>query len=118
MDVCPITFSAGPPLLPSLWPDSQEWTYADPILSVQLDWNEVMIDGVEPLPAEFEFLVDGVPKTPTTFIWNTTTQCTLTYSEALLGPSVVRNRYQTSSPRLLSVLGELVTPFDQLVSVG
>lgn len=116
MDDCPISFAASSPLLPSLIPVTIVTTYADPLLTLVITFGEDMDQTVEPLPAEFVIVVDGVSKTPITFLWDSATQCTLTYSEAVLGPVVVRLRYPTGSSRFRSVLLELVTPFDFLTS--
>ncbi len=116
MDDCPICFATSLPLLPSLIPTTIVTTYADPLLTLALAFGEDMDETVEPLPAEFTIVVDGVDKTPITFVWDLAFQCTLTFSEALLAPTVVRLRYPTGSSRFRSVLLELVTPFDFLTS--
>jgi len=72
--------------------------------------------GVEPLPGVFTFIVDGVEKTPTAIVWDDATHLALEYDEAVLGPTVVRCRLSAKDPLLRSQPGELVTPFDILVT--
>ncbi len=116
MDDCPTSFATNLPLLPSLIPVTIVTTYADPLLTLVITFGEDMDQTVEPLPAEFVIVVDGVSKTPISFTWDSATQCTITYSEGVLGPTVVRLRYPAGSARFLSLLAERVTPFDFLTT--
>ena len=116
MDVCPNTFSAGPPLLPRLIPVSSEWTYVDPLLDVVLTFDEPMFDGITPPPGVFTLDVDGTDKTPTTLTWDSTTELSIEYSEVILAPTVVRCRLPAKHNDLKSNTSELVTPFDILVT--
>lgn len=116
MDVCPIPFRASQPLLPRFIPTSSDWTYGDPILDVVLTFGETMDTGVEPPPDAFVFDVDGTEKVPVTITWDDATHLSIEYSEAVLGPTVVRCRYSTKADDFVSAAGEEVTPFDILVT--
>ena len=70
----------------------------------------------EPLPGDFVLDVDGVEKTPDSLAWDSATELSLQYSEAVLAPTVVRCRYSTINPDFESALFEKVTPFDILVT--
>jgi len=77
---------------------------------------EDMDQTTAPPVGDFVIWVDGMDKTPITAAWTGARNFTLTYSETVLGPSVVRTRFATKNPLFLSVLGELVTPFDILIT--
>jgi len=102
--------------LPRLIPVSSDWTYADPLLDVVLTFGENMDVGVQPPPGAFVFDVDGTLKTPVLVTWDDATHLSIHYNEVTLGPTVVRCRYSTSGEDFISALGELVTPFDILVT--
>ena len=116
MDDCPITFSTHHPLSPRLIPASSDWTYADPLLDVVLTFGENMNQAVQPLPGAFVLDVDGTLKTPILVTWDSATECSLHYSEAILGAAAVRCRFSTIDPLFESAAGEKVTPFDILVT--
>lgn len=116
MDDCPTSFASSHPLLPRFIPASSAWTYVDPALEVVLTFGESMDQTSEPLPGDFVFDVDGVEKTPVSVTWDSATELSIEYSEATLSPTAVRCRYSTQNPDFLSVAGELVTPFDILVT--
>ncbi len=115
-DDCPITFATSHPLLPRLIPASSDWTYADPALDVVLTFGENMTQGTEPDPTDFVLDVDDVMKTPDSVQWDSATELSLHYAEATLGPSVIRCRFDRKNILFESVLHELVTPFDILVT--
>ena len=102
--------------MPRLIPASADWTYADPALDVVLTFGENMDQTSEPLPGDFVLDVDGVLKTPIAVAWDSATELSVEYSEAVLGPTVVRCRYSTINPDFESALFEKVTPFDILVA--
>ena len=116
MDDCPTPFFTSQPLSPRLIPASSDWTYADPLLDVVLTFGENMNQASQPLPGEFVLDVDGTLKTPILVTWDTATECSLHYSEAVLGAAVVRCRYSTKNSDFVSAAGEVVTPFDILVT--
>lgn len=116
MDACPISFNTSHPLLPRFIPASSAWTYSDPALDVVLTLADVMGQTTEPLPSDFVLDVDGTEKTPISITWDSATELSIQYDEVTLGPTVVRCRYSAKNPDFLSVTGELVTPFDILVS--
>lgn len=101
---------------PRLIPASSGWTYADPLLDIVLLFGENMIIATEPDPADFVLDVDGTDKVPVNITWDSATQLSIEYSEAVLGPSAVRCRYSTINPDFESALFEKVTPFDILVT--
>lgn len=103
-------------MLPRLIPASSDWTYADPLLTVTLTFGETMDQTTKAPPGDFVLVVDDVEKIPISTIWDDANDFTMTYSEATLGAAVVRCRYSAKNPLMLSVLGELVTPFDILVT--
>jgi len=103
-------------LLPRLIPASSDWTYADPLLDVVLTFGENMNQVVKPDPAEFTLDVDGTDKVPILTTWDSATELSIHYSEAVLGAAVVRCHYQTKTDNFKSVLKEQVTPFDILVT--
>jgi len=103
-------------LSPRLIPASSDWTYADPLLDVVLTFGENMAVGTQPLPGDFAIDVDGVDKVPILVTWDSATELSLHYSEATLGPTVVRCRFPTINPLFVSAAGESVTPFDILVT--
>lgn len=94
-----------------------EWSYADPDLVLVLEFPVDMDQTVEPLPAQFAIDVDGVPKTPISLGWTDADTMTLTYQEAVLGPSVVRLAYDHMFPNFISLVDQPVFPFD-LLGVG
>lgn len=116
MDVCPISFATSHPLSPRMIPASSAWTYADPLLDVVLTFGENMNQVTQPLPGDFVLDVDGTLKTPVLVTWDSATELSLHYSEAVLGPTVVRCRYSSINPLFETSLGEKVTPFDILVT--
>lgn len=116
MDVCPIPFNTPHPLSPRLIPASAEWTYVGSDLDCTFEFGEVMDQTATPPAAAVILTVDDIVKTPTSVAWNDGTHCTFTYTEALLGPSVVSARYPAKHPDFRSNLGELVTPFDMAVA--
>jgi hypothetical protein len=76
-----------------------------------------MFDGVAPAPESFVLLVDDVPITPDSASWDSVTELSLKYSEATLGPTVIRTRFSAFDPNFKSDPSEeLVTPFDILVT--
>ena len=79
---------------------------------VTVTFGEDMDQTVAPVAADFNLELDGVPKVPTAVHWTTATTLVLDYSEALLDPALVELRFSTKTDQFLSVLGELVTPFD------
>jgi len=99
-----------------LIPYVADWTYADPLLDVVLSFSENMDQTSQPLPGDFVLDVDGTLKTPVLVTWDGATEVSLHYSEAVLGPTVVRCRYSTINPDFESALFEKVTPFDMLVT--
>jgi len=113
---CLIPFSTPLPLLPRFLPDSTEWTYVDPLLSVELYFTPNMNIGVEPVPADFVLLVDDVEKTALSSSYFDANQLTLTFNEAALGPTVVKLRYSAKNPDFVSAAGEVVTPFDLVIT--
>ena len=116
MDDCPISFKTHQPLSPRMIPVSSDWTYSDPLLSVVLTFGETMNQTKEPLPAEFVFDVDGTEKTPINAAWDSATEFSIEYEEVTLGPSIVRCRYSAINPDFVTAAGEVVTPFDILVT--
>ena len=104
--------------MPRLIPTSSAWTYVDPLLDVVLTFAEDMFDGITPPATVFTIDVDGVDKTPTTLTWDSTTELSIEYSEAVLAPTAVRCRLPALHPDLKSNVSELVTPFDILVTPG
>ena len=112
MDDCPTSFKSRLPLLPSFWPSALDWTYVDPLFDMLLSFDEDMDQTIFPLPAEFILTIDDIEQTISAVTWDDATTLSVEYSEAVLNPIVASLRYPTSSPRFLSVLGELVTPFD------
>lgn len=112
MDVCPIPFGIRAPLLPRLIPTGGTFTYADPNLSLDIDFAESMDQTEEPPLSAFVIEVDGVDKTPVGGGWFDATTYQLTYSEAVLGPTVIYLRYSKKYSTFLSLTGELVTPFN------
>ncbi len=113
---CRICFATSHPLSPRLIPASSNWTYADPAFEVVLTFGENMDQTSQPLPADFVIDIDGVEKTPDTVTWDSATELSLDYNEAVLGPTVVRCRYSKINPDFESALFEKVTPFDILVT--
>lgn len=116
MDDCPTFFSSSHPLSPRFNPASSAYTYADPVLDVVLTFGESMDQTSEPLPGDFIFDVDGTLKTPISVDWDSATELSVQYDEAVLGPTVVRCRFSAKNPDFLSIAGEVVTPFDILVT--
>lgn len=116
MDDCPITFATSHPLLPRLIPTGGDWTYGDPNLGITIDFAEDMDQTAEPPMAFWKIDVDGVNKTPDSGAWVDARQYGLAYAEAVLGPTDIRLHWQTKHPDLLSVLDELVTPFNILLT--
>ena len=116
MDDCPICFATKAALLPSATPTSGEWTYVDPALVIPLFFPVDMDQTVEPLPAQFIIDVDGAPKTPDALGWTDATTMTLTYNEAVLGPSVISLEYPDLLPNFVSLQGQPVFPFDLLIT--
>jgi len=90
--------------------------YADPDLTVKLTFAENMDQAVQPLPSDFVLTVDDVVKTIYTITWISATELAIDYSEALLACTIVGLRYSTKSSRFLSLLDELVTPFDLIIT--
>lgn len=109
---CLIPFSTPLPLLPRFIPSATLWAYADPILTITLTFAEDMDQTVAPDTTDFVLTVDDVVKTLATSIWQDARNIELEYSEATLAPTVVDLRYSAKSINFLSVLDELVTPFD------
>lgn len=103
-------------MLPRLNPASSAFTYADPLLDVVLTFGENMDQTSQPLPGDFVLDVDGVDKVPILITWDSATELSIHYSEAVLGPTIVRCRYSTINPDFESALFEKVTPFDILVT--
>ncbi len=97
-------------------PASSDWTYADPLLDVVLTFGENMDQTSQPLPGDFILDVDGTLKVPIFITWDSATELSIHYSEAILAPTVVRCRYSTINPNFVTVAGEVVTPFDILVT--
>lgn len=78
------------------------------MLTFPVDMDET----VEPVPADFVLLSDGVPKTPDSLGWDTATTLELEYSEVLLDPVLVRAQYPLMAPNFQSLVGQPVFPFD------
>lgn len=116
MDGCPTFFRTSQPLSPRFIPASSDWTYVDPALDVVLTFSETMDETEQPLPGDFVFDVDGVEKTPITVTWDSATELSIQFDEAVLSPTVVRCRYSTINEDLRNVALEVVTPFDILVT--
>lgn len=112
---CQIPFEVKVTLLPSSTPTSGTWTYSDPTLVIILTFPVDMDQTVEPLPAQFVIDVDGVPKTPDSLGWTDSKTMTLTYDEAVLGPSVVKCQYPAMFPNFVSLATQPVFPFDLLL---
>ncbi len=110
----PIPFATRETLLPSATPTHFAWSYSDPNLGLDLTFPQAMDQTVSPAVADLIILVDGVPKTPDSLEWFTATEMTLDYSEALLGPSVLRLQYPLMAPNFISLVGQPVFPFDLL----
>jgi len=87
-------------------------------LTVVLTFEPSMDETTEPPISSFVIDVDDVEKTPDSVAWLTPHEFSLNYSEAALGPSVIKCRFSTKSPLFLSLTGELVTPFDILVTAA
>ena len=102
--------------MPRLIPTSSGWTYVDPLLTCNLIFTEDMSILSEPIPADFVLTVDDVVKTVLSSSWLDLHTLTLTYNEAVLGPGVVRVRFSTKNPDFISVAGEIVTPFDMVIT--
>jgi len=83
---------------------------------VELYFTEDMSILSEPIPADFVLTVDDVVKTALSSSWFDLHQLTLTYDEAILGPTVVKVRFSTKNPDFISVAGEIVTPFDLVIT--
>lgn len=90
------------------------FTYADPLLDAVLTFGENMNQTSQPLPGDFVLVVDGVEKVPILITWDSATELSIEYSEAILGPTVVRCRYSAINPDFETALFEKVTPFDIL----
>lgn len=116
MGDCPICFNTSHPLQPRLIPASSAWTYTDPALDIVLTFGEDMDETSTPPPEAFVLDVDGTEKTPDAIAWDSATELSIEYSEATLGPTVIRCRYSTHADDFVSVVGEEVTPFDILVT--
>ncbi|GAH25737.1 unnamed protein product [marine sediment metagenome] len=114
MDVCPIPFSTKVQLLPSAIPTGFEWTYADPDLVLVVTFPVDMDETVQPSTHHFVIDVDGVPKEPDSLGWTDSKTMSIPYSEAVLGPSVVRLQYPLLLPNFKSLAGQPVFPFDIL----
>lgn len=95
-------------------PTGFEWSYADPDLTLVVTFPVAMDQTVQPAPGHFVIDVDGVPKTPDSLGWTDPLTLTLPYSEAVLGPSVVRLQYPLQLPNFKSLQGQPVFPFDLL----
>lgn len=91
-----------------------EWSYADPDLVVQAFFPVDMDQTLEPVPADFIIEVDAAAKPPDALGWTDATTMTLTYQEAVLGPSVVRLQYPLMTDNFVSLQGQPVFPFDLL----
>jgi len=102
--------------LPRFIPPTTAWVYADPVLTVAIDFPEAMDQTAQPLPGDFVLTVDDVVKPIASLSWISALTMTLLYSEAVLGPTVVKLRFSTKSPLFRSVLGEIVTPFDLVIT--
>lgn len=116
MGDCPITFSTAVPLLPRMIPASTLWSYIDPDMTLTLTFGETMDQTVVPVPADFVLTVDDVVKVPSDVHWTGATTCVLDYSEVALAPNDVHLRFSTKTPLFLSILDELVTPFDLFIT--
>lgn len=116
MDDCPIRFNSSLPLSPRFLPLSSDWTYVDPALDVVLTFAGAMDQTEQPLPGDFVFDVDGVEKTPISVTWDSATELSIQFDEAVLNPTVVRCRYSKINDDLRNVALEVITPFDILVT--
>lgn len=83
---------------------------------MELYFTDDMSIASEPIPADFVLTVDDVVKTVLSSSWLDLHQLTLTFNEAVLGPSVVKVRFSTKNPDFISVAGEIVTPFDLVIT--
>jgi len=97
-------------------PDTLNWVYADPTLTITLTFPETMSEVTTPVPGDFVIIVDDVEKTPLDVEWGMVNDLAITYDEAILGPTAVRLRFPTKTDLFISDLDELITPFDLLVS--
>lgn len=88
----------------------------DPDLSVTLNFAEDMDQTVQPLPADFVLSCDDVVKTIDTVTWVGARELAIDYSEVALAPTIVALRYSTKSSLFLSLLDELITPFDLIIT--
>jgi len=86
------------------------------MLTITLTFPETMSEVTTPVPADFVIIVDDVEKTPLGVEWGMVNDLSITYSEALMTPTVVKLRFSKKTDKFISVLDELITPFDLLVS--
>lgn len=93
-----------------------DYTYVDPNLAITLTFGESMDQTVVPLPAQFVLTCNDVVKVPDTVSWDDATHLSIDYAEAVLTVDLCYLRYMAKDPNFLSVLDELVTPFDLLVA--
>lgn len=112
MDVCPICFATSHLSLLSQQPTGVRWNYTVSDLTVFVDFATTMDVSVQPLPAAFVIDVDGVPKTPDSVSWDTSTALLLEYDEAALAPIVVKAQLPVADPLLRSSGLFIVQPFD------
>ncbi len=84
-------------------------------MTVTLNFDEDMDQTVEPLTSDLSIDVDGVGKEPDSLNWVSATQMVIEYSEAVLGPVIVRLVLDqfSSTFRALNLLR--VAPFDMLL---
>ncbi len=111
---CPTASFTNLQSLPSSTPLSFTWNYVDPNLILVVTFPVDMDQTVEPLPAQFIIEVDAAAKVPDTLGWTNPTTMTLTYAEAVLGPTVVRLQYPQMFPNFISLVDQPVFPFDLL----
>lgn len=83
---------------------------------MNLTFTDDMSIATQPIPADFVLTVDDVEKTALSSTWFDLHKLTLTYNEVTLNPSNVSVRFSTKNPDFISVAGEVVTPFDILIT--
>jgi len=85
-------------------------------MQVYLNFGETMDNGPKPLASDFIVNIDGVDKDPISTGWASNTQLTISLTVPGLTPAVVRCRFFAKTSMFHSALGELVTPFDILIT--